>query len=334
MNSMIPAPVNAPADLPEKMPGEKIICYALTGPTASGKTELSLRLAEKHGWEIACMDSMQIYRGMDIGTAKPTVEEQGRVRHHLLDICNPADSFSVAAYRERAEALIRRKAAEGKPLLFVGGTGLYLRAMMHPLGMGAVPADAGLRGELNALAERPAGKEALHRMLEELDPETAVRLPLNDVRRTIRAIEVSQATGIPFSRQPQREEASEFEWRGAALDLPRDVLYERINRRVQEMVRRGLAEEVRGLLDRGVPREAQSMQALGYKEMILYLDGIWSLEKTIEEIQKGTRHYAKRQGTFLRREPDIVYLDALSPNTQEEAELAFMRRNQTGGGND
>ena len=290
---------------------EKIVCRVLTGPTASGKTELSLRLAERNGWEIACMDSMQIYRGMDIGTAKPTREEQERVPHHLLDLCDPDERFSVAAYRDRAEELIREKwEREGKELLFVGGTGLYLQALMHPMPMGSVPADEPLREELRALSEQPGGRERLHGMLEELDPDSARRLPLNDIKRVIRAIEVSRTTGIPFSRQPSAEGESPFEWRAAALSWPRDVLYERINRRVRDMMDQGLEKEVRGLLAAGVPKDAQSMQALGYKEMLLYLDGLWTMEKTVEEIQKGTRHYAKRQGTFLRREPQIFYADA------------------------
>ena len=299
---------------------EKIICRVLTGPTASGKTELSLRLAEKHGWEIFCMDSMQIYRGMDIGTAKPTREERARVPHRMIDICDPRDAFSVAAYRDQAEALVREKAEEGKKILFVGGTGLYLQAMMHPMGMGSVPADEALRTELKALAETEEGKRQLHGMLEEIDPVTAARLPAGDVRRTIRAIEVTRGTGIPFSSQPNREEESPFSWRVAALEMPREILYERINRRVEKMIRQGLAEEVRGLLEAGVPPESQSMQGLGYKEMIPYLRGEWPMDKVTEEIQKGSRHYAKRQGTFLRRLEEIRSVDALAADALNQAE--------------
>ena len=305
------------------MKEEKIICRALTGPTACGKTELSLRLAEKRGWEIACMDSMQIYRGMDIGTAKPTAEERRRVKHHLLDIRDPADAFSVTMYREAAEELIRAKRAEGKELLFVGGTGLYLQALARPMEMGSVPPNEPLRQELRELSASPGGREKLHERLRELDPETAERLPVNDVRRIIRAVEVTLGTGIPFSRQPQRQESSAFSWRIVSLSRPREMLYDRINRRVRRMFEMGLAEEVRGLIDRGVPPDAQSMQALGYKETILYLRGERSLEKTVEEIQKGTRHYAKRQETFLRREPGIRYIDALSPDAADRAELAL-----------
>ncbi|MBR7173657.1 MAG: tRNA (adenosine(37)-N6)-dimethylallyltransferase MiaA [Clostridia bacterium] len=299
---------------------EKIICRVLTGPTASGKTALSLRLAEKHGWEIFCMDSMQIYRGMDIGTAKPTREERARVPHRMIDICDPRDAFSVAAYREQAEALVRQKAEEGREVLFVGGTGLYLQAMMHPMGMGSVPADETLRAELRALAATEEGKNRLHGMLAEIDPATAARLPVGDVRRTIRAIEVTRGTGIPFSMQPDREEESPFLWRVAATDMLREILYDRINRRVEQMIREGLAEEVRRLLEAGVPPESQSMQGLGYKEMVPYLRGEWPMDKAVEEIQKGSRHYAKRQGTFLRRLEGIRSVDALAADAAGQAE--------------
>ena len=296
----------------------KIICRALTGPTASGKTELSLMLAEKNGWEICCMDSMQVFRGMNIGTAKPTEEDRKRVRHYLLDICDPGESFSVTMYREKAETLIREKwETEGKELLFVGGTGLYLQAMMYPMGMGTVPADETIRRELHTLAEQPGGREALHGILQKLDPPAARKLPPNDVRRVIRAIEVCRATGIPFSEQPDREQSSDFEWRTAALEMPREILYDRINRRVESMMEEGLEEEVRKLLKNGVSPEAQSMQAIGYKEMILHIEGVWPLEKTVAEIQKATRHYAKRQNTFLRGTLSVPSVQRFAPDVTE-----------------
>lgn len=295
----------------------KITCRILTGPTASGKTALSLRLAEKHGWEICCMDSMQVYRGMDIGTAKPDAEERKRVAHHLLDICDPKENFSVAMYREMAEELIRTKWKEGKELLFVGGTTLYLLALTQSMDLGSVPANEELRAELHELEKVPEGRIRLWEMLRDLDPETAQRLPVNDVRRIIRAIEVSRATGIPYSRQPQDRPASCFIWKTAALHLPRDILYERINQRVLQMMKDGLTEEVAGLLGQGVPPDAQSMQALGYKETVLYLKQGQSLEKTVDAIQKGTRHYAKRQETFLRAHPELPGVEALRENTEQ-----------------
>ncbi len=298
---------------------DKIKCRVLTGPTASGKSELALRLAEENGWDLLCMDSMQIYRGMDIGTAKPTPEERKRVPHHLLDLCEPNEAFSAAMYREKAEALIldlwNRKKRE---VLFVGGTGLYMSAMIHSMAMGAAPADEGRRNELHALAEKPGGKEELHQLLKKLDPATAERLPMNDIRRTIRAIEVTETTGIPFSRQPREEGESPFDWVVAATCMPRDQLYERINLRVLRMMKQGLKEEVAGLLDRGIPETAQSMSGLGYKEMIPCIRGICTEEEAVQAIQLGTRHYAKRQMTFLRREPLVQYADVAEPGVYEK----------------
>ena len=194
---------------------EKIVCRAITGPTASGKTGLSVRLAREQGWDILCMDSMQIYRRMDIGTAKPTRDEMGGVPHHLMDICEPTDEYSVADYRDAAEELILQLAEKGKEVLFVGGTVLYLQSLMHPMGMGMTPANEELRAELNKIAETVEGRATLHERLRRVDPVTAQRLPVNDVRRIIRAIEVWEATGIPFSAQPKRENEndSRFCWK-------------------------------------------------------------------------------------------------------------------------
>ncbi len=297
---------------------ERIICRALTGPTASGKSALALRLAREMGWEILCMDSMQVYRRMDIGTAKPTAEERRLVPHHLLDILDPRDSFSVSEYREAAEETMRRLREAGKPFLFVGGTVLYLQALMHPMAMGQVPANPALREELNRLAEEPGGKQALSDRLRQLDPETADRLPLNDVRRIIRAIEVSEATGVPFSRQPVRETPDGAEWKVVSTAMERSRLYDRINGRVGDMLRLGLAREVEDLLAEGVPEDAQSMQGLGYKEMIPCVRGECTAEEAAERIRTGTRHYAKRQMTFLRREGQVRYVDAESPGAYDE----------------
>ena len=296
----------------------KVICRVLTGPTASGKTSLGIRLAKEMGWEILCMDSMQIYRRMNIGTAKPTEEEMQGVPHHLLDLCEPTETYSVSDYRDAAEKLVHDLAGEGREVLFVGGTALYLQAMMHPMGMGLVSANPALREELNRLAETREGKLEIHERLRKLDPVTAERLPLNDVRRTIRAIEVSEATGIPFSRQPNREAPTSFEWRAVSTATERSILYERINNRVTEMIRHGLRDEVAALLEEGVPEDAQSMQGLGYKEMIPCVRGECSEEEAAERIRLGTRHYAKRQMTFLRREERIRYVDTESADAYDE----------------
>ena len=296
----------------------KTVCRVLTGPTASGKTEIGIRLAKEMGLDILCMDSMQIYRRMNIGTAKPTIEEMQGVTHHLLDLCEPTDSYSVSDYREAAEKLIEELAARGRETLFVGGTALYLQAMMHPMGMGQVSANKELREELNRLAETPDGKKLLHERLRQLDPVTAERLPLNDVRRTIRAIEVSEATGIPFSMQPNREVPTAYEWKVVSTAMERTHLYDRINERVTGMIRAGLKEEVAALLAEDVPEDAQSMQGLGYKEMVPCIRGDYSVEDAAERIRLGTRHYAKRQMTFLRREEQIRYVNTEEAGAYEE----------------
>ena len=303
---------------------EQIICRVLTGPTASGKSDLAFRLARENGWEIICMDSMQIYCRMDIGTAKPTREEQRTVRHHMLDICEPDESYSVSQYIEDALRTAEERKREGKEVLFVGGTGLYLEGMVRGMSMGFRPADEKLREELHALAEGPEGRQRLDERLRRTDPATADKLPLNDIRRRIRAIEVSETTGIPFSQQKDcRERDERFRWIIASTCLERSVLYDRINRRVDRMIELGLPEEVERLLREGVPEEAQSMQAIGYKEMIPYLRGEWTLETAADEIRKGTRHYAKRQMTYLKRLDEVRCFQADGDGVRAELQEYF-----------
>lgn len=301
----------------------KIVCRVLTGPTASGKTGFSLRLAQEKGYDILCMDSMQIYKGMDIGTAKPTQDEQKLVRHHLLDMVDPTEGYSAAAYRDAAEELVCRLDKEGKQVLFVGGTSLYLDAMVHPMAMGSVPADEKLREELKKQAETVTGRQEIHQMLADIDPESAARLPVNDIKRVIRAIEVTKATGIPFSKQPQRTEESPFVWKIVALMPERQKLYDRIDQRTREMVEAGLAGEVQRLLDSGVPETAQSMYGLGYKEMIPYLHGEWDLQTATDKIALGTRHYAKRQVTYLKRFENIAFIDPFEENAWDQIQQAL-----------
>ena len=289
----------------------QIVCRVLTGPTASGKTNISIQLAQEYGWAIICMDSMQIYRRMNIGTAKPTLSEMRGVPHYMLDICEPTDAYSVSAYRDAAEQLVADLyEKEHREVLFVGGTALYLQALMHPMGMGFAAADELLRNELHQIAETKEGKMLLHERLRKVDPDTASRLPVNDIRRVIRAIEVYETTGIPFSAQPARQAdaGSRFRWRVVSTAMDRQLLYERINRRVTDMMTRGLQAEVASLLNEGVPEDAQSMSGLGYKETIPVIRGECTPEEAAERIRVGTRHYAKRQMTFLRREEAIQYV--------------------------
>ena len=293
-------------------------CWVLAGPTASGKTSLSIRLAKAYGCEIICMDSMQIYRQMDIGTAKPTAQEMEGILHHMLDICDPTDSFSVAQYQQMAEETADGIFQRGHRVLFVGGTGLYLRALRHPMAMGAVCADETIRAQLQQEADAPGGKEALHARLQAVDAATAERLPINDVRRVIRALEVYELTGVPFSQQKQVEEEPPFRYRVASLTMDRAVLYHRIEQRVDQMIKAGLVDEVRTLLANGVPATAQAMKGLGYKELIPFLRGECTLETAIDELKKGTRHYAKRQLTWMRREEDVLWVNALLPEAYEQ----------------
>ena len=299
---------------------ETITCRVLTGPTASGKTALGIRLAKEMNWVILCMDSMQVYRRMNIGTAKPTPEEMQGVPHYLMDICEPTDLYSVSDYRDEAEKTILREHERGREVLFVGGTVLYLQALMHPMSMGLTAANDALRKELNEQAMTAEGRKVLHERLMQNDPATARRLPVNDVRRVIRAIEVWEATGIPFSQQPKRvsENEGRFCWKTVSTQMDRTLLYERINRRVTEMIRRGLKDEVEGLLAEGVPENARSMCGLGYKEMIPCVHGECSVDEAAEMIRTGTRHYAKRQMTFLKREASIQYVRTDMEGAYEE----------------
>ena len=299
---------------------ETIVCRVLTGPTASGKTKIAIRLALEQDWDILCMDSMQIYRRMNIGTAKITPEEMRGIKHYLMDIREPSESFSVSEYRDEAEKIILEEHRRGRSVLFVGGTGLYLQAMMHPMGMGYIPANEELRTELNNQAATEDGRLELHERLSRTDPITAARLPVNDVRRIIRAIEVYEATGIPFSAQKKRETDQDrrFCWKVVSTRTERALLYERINKRVTEMIRKGLKDEVAALLEEGVSPNAQSMNGLGYKEMIPCIHGEYSLDEAAERIRTGTRHYAKRQMTFLRREADIQYVSTDRGNKYDE----------------
>ena len=269
------------------------------------------------------MDSMQIYRGMDIGTAKPTREEQETVPHHLLDICDPRERYSVSRYVQDAEQCVREIAERGREALFVGGTGLYLEGIVKGMRLGSIPANEELRAGLRALSEGEEGRRLLDERLRKCDPATAEKLPLNDLRRRIRAIEVSESTGIPFSAQPEAAAESPFDWILVSTCMEREHLYERINRRVDRMMESGLAEEVRRLLSEGVPEDAQSMQAIGYKEMVPYLRGEYTMETALDEIRKRTRHYAKRQMTFLKRIEGIRYADSEAEDAYARIEEAF-----------
>ncbi|MSR54647.1 MAG: tRNA (adenosine(37)-N6)-dimethylallyltransferase MiaA [Gemmataceae bacterium] len=277
----------------------------LTGPTASGKTAIALELAEKLNAEIVAVDSMTLYRGMDIGTAKPTAAERQRVPHHLLDVLDPWESASVAWWLERAGEAVADIEAQGKKALLVGGTPFYLKAILCGL-FPSPPSDQELRRQLEAEAET-LGAAGLHARLASVDPASALRLHPNDVRRVVRALEVWQLTGRPLSEWQQQSWWGEGNARpsfppGAclALDIPREELNTRINHRVESMFAAGWVEEVRQLQNLPRPLSREASQALGYREIVAVLDGRQTLEATIAEVQLRTRQYAKRQMTWFR----------------------------------
>lgn len=273
--------------------------WFLTGPTASGKTAVGLVLAERIGAEIVSLDSMAVYRGLDLGTAKPTTAERARVPHHLVDLVEPEEEFSVAEYLAAAARACDAIAARGRAALFVGGTPLYLKALLRGLSPGP-PADWALRRELAEWAEG-AGPSALHARLAQVDPAAAARLHPHDTRRLIRALEVHATTGQPLSAsQTQFTAAAPAHPRVFVLDWPREVLYERINRRVEAMFAAGLVDEVQNLLAAGRRFGRTAGQALGYHEVLAHLAGQRDLAATIELVQRRTRQFAKRQGTWFR----------------------------------
>ncbi|MBP3651154.1 MAG: tRNA (adenosine(37)-N6)-dimethylallyltransferase MiaA [Clostridia bacterium] len=281
---------------------------AVTGATASGKSELSMELAKHYGAEIVCMDSMQIYQGMDIGTAKPSPEEQQAIHHHMLDIVAPSENYTVADYAERATAVIHDILQRGKMPLLVGGTGLYLKALMHGLSLGVSRSDPAIRARLEAISDEPGGRLKLHDMLRQVDEASANKLHPNDLRRVIRAIEVYELTGTPLS-QTRQEENSEFSVLPLAIRMERETLYQRIEKRVDTMLNMGLVDEVQRLLQEDVSPEAQSMQGIGYKELVPVLSGLVPLHKARDQIILNTKHYAKRQETWFKGESATQWLE-------------------------
>lgn len=281
----------------------------LLGPTASGKTGLAVRLAESIGAEIVNADSMQVYRSMDIGTAKPTAEQRRRVPHHLLDLVEPDRTFSVADFRAAAEQAIADIAARGKRVVVCGGTGLYIRALTGGL-VDAPGGDEDIRNELRDLAGMK-GTEVLYSLLEESDPASAARLHPNDQFRIIRALEICRITGRPASelRGEHRFAEARYHCLKIGLATARDVLYERIDARVESMIQDGFVDEVRTLLESGYPASLKPMRSLGYRHVIGFLSGGCSLEEAILLMKRDTRRYAKRQLTWFNRDREIKWIE-------------------------
>jgi tRNA dimethylallyltransferase len=296
------------------VPETKRRLLVLVGPTAVGKTKLSLAAALQFGCEVISGDSMQVYRGMDIGTAKATPQEQAIVPHHMIDIHDPDYPFSVAEFQERARAWIEDIHGRGKLPYIVGGTGLYIESVCYDFQFGEGGSDEPYRRELNEYADRH-GEEALHDKLKAVDPVSAERIHSNDRRRTIRALEVFRATGITMSEHlAGQKKESPYELCIVGLTMDRPLLYKRIEERIDLMIEEGLVGEVEGLLERGYSTELVSMQGLGYKEIAGFLKGSYDLPFAVELLKRNTRRFAKRQLSWFRRMKDIRWIDVTEPN--------------------
>ncbi|MEN6411003.1 MAG: tRNA (adenosine(37)-N6)-dimethylallyltransferase MiaA [Anaerolineaceae bacterium] len=289
----------------------------ILGPTAVGKTELSLRLAERFGGEIVSADSRLFYRGMDIGTAKPTLAERRRVPHHLIDVSNPDQTWSLSVFQAEAKQVIADIHARGKLPFLVGGTGQYITAVTDNWIPPAQAPDERLRKALEDWAAE-VGKLGLYERLAVLDPEAAKKIDYHNVRRTIRALEVIFKTGKKFSEQRQKT-SSPYRVLKLGLDRPRDELYQRVDARIAQMLADGFAGEVHKLLDAGYAANLPTMSAIGYREMCAYLQGTMSLDEAVAQMKRLTRVYVRRQGTWFKEDAaDITWL-VMSDQVEEEA---------------
>ncbi len=283
---------------------------ALIGPTAVGKTSLSLSIAEKFGCEIISVDSMQIYRHMDIGTAKASAEERQRIPHHLIDIVNPDQEYNVACFVDDVEGAYEKIISRGKIPLLTGGTGLYLKALFEGLS-DLQDVDVSVRQDLRMRLESE-GRRKLYDHLLQCDPETARRIHPNDTYRLLRALEIYEATGVPWSIQKKGPANKPLLASGCKIGLTseRDVLYKRINERVEQMIHNGLLGEVQNLLQMGYDRNLNSMQSIGYRHMIHFLEGSWNWDDAVRLLARDTRRYAKRQFTWFHQDTAIRWFGA------------------------
>lgn len=297
----------------------------LTGPTAVGKTKLSIALAKAVGGEIISADSMQVYQHMDIGSAKITKKEMDGVPHHLIDILSPFEEFHIVRFQELAKEAMKGIYQRGNIPVFVGGTGFYIQSVTRDIDFTEGTEDKAYREELVRLA-RERGNIFLHEMLKKADPKSAEEIHANNVKRVIRALEFYKENGIPISEHNRQQKGNETPYNLAyfVLNAPRELLYERIDRRVDEMIDMGLVEEVKGLKDMGCCKGMVSMQGLGYKEILSFLDGEISLEEAVRILKRDTRHFAKRQLTWFRREPDVIWVDKDKFGFDEKKILEYM----------
>lgn len=297
----------------------------LTGPTAVGKTALSVKLAKAINGSIISADSMQVYRGMDIGSAKVTKEEMGGIKHYLIDVLEPDEEFHVVRFQQMAKEAMAEIYQEGKIPILTGGTGFYIQSVLYDIDFTSQQEDIAYRERLEQLAKEQ-GNEALHAMLQEVDPVSAEKIHANNVKRVIRALEFYEKTGMPISEHNEKEAAKESPYTFCyfVLNDDRQRLYDRIELRIDQMLEQGLVDEVRKLKEKGYHKEMVSMQGLGYKEILAWLDGEISYEEAVYILKRDTRHFAKRQLTWFRREKDVIWIDKDKFNYDDDRILSFM----------
>ncbi len=297
----------------------------LTGPTAVGKTSLSIALAKAVNGEIISADSMQVYKKMDIGSAKIRPEEMNGVKHYLVDVLDPKEEFHIVKFQQMAKEAMEEIYAKGKIPILVGGTGFYIQAVTKDIDFTEAEQENEYRKELEVLAKEKGG-EYLHEMLKEVDPKSAEAIHAHNVKRVIRALEFYHQNQTPISahNEEQKKNESPYSLAYFVLNMPRELLYKRIDLRVDQMLEEGLLEEVKDLQKEGCCRGMVSMQGLGYKEILDYLEGKYSLEEAVRILKRDTRHFAKRQLTWFRREQEVTWVDKEKFDYDENQILAFM----------
>ena len=296
----------------------KVIC--IVGPTASGKTGLAIELAKKIDAEVISADSMQIYKDLNVGTAKVTEEEAQGIPHHMINVCNVEDKFSVADFKSMCYDKIEEIQKRGKNVIIAGGTGLYVNAVVYNMNFTEEETDTALRQELEQIAKEK-GNEYLHKMLRELDPKSAEEIHMNNVKRVIRAIEMAKNVGLKSEHMEAEKtrianEKAPYEFVVFCIEHEREYLYSRINLRVDLMIKDGILDEAKKVYDMKLPSNNTCMQAIGYKEFFPYFEGTATLEECIETLKKETRHYAKRQMTWFNNKLDCIMLDGSKPKDE------------------
>ncbi len=295
----------------------------IAGPTGVGKSDIAVKLAHILNGEVISADSVAVYRGLDIGSAKPSLNDMDGIPHHLIDVLDPDEYFGVDEFVKLAREAMNGIWSRGRLPIITGGTGFYIQALLYDIDFDDESAkDEGYRESLYEIADLKDGKQKLYEMLSDIDPEYANSVHPNNVKRVIRALEYNKNTGRLFSEmnKEQRNRVSPYDHCYVALDLDRDRLYERIDKRVDIMLKNGLIDEVKGLMESGYGADLNSMSSIGYKEMVAYLEGRCSYDDAVEDIKKNSRHYAKRQFTWLKREKDVTYIKR-DPDDPEDEEI-------------